>query len=381
MKRTLLSLLLISLLSTFAYAATSAFFSDTEASSDNIFTAGRLDLKINGDDNPTGIVSLGDLKPGDDRIVPKILFSDFNPANVFLHLKDLVASQGAQTDPEEEEEVLLGEPKFDIHNYITYDLKVGDTTIISSTSGILLPDAVSCWIPLGQIPGATDVTVEQSFHFDSTVTDWAQGDMLTFTEEFLSQQINDPTIPVTGTGRVWDDELKKCVDTSLSCIEDFADSATEANQGTRKNGTAVLTDRSDPTDALGAPQSTGAAFDSPVVAGSFYSLGFKIGNPDGGSIVLGFASPFFNTTGADLQIYEVTGGPTYPDEKIRVEVGPTSAGPWTIVSPSLTKDGTVDIDPIPSAQFVRITDISDISLFEDVADAYDLDAVKALCGQ
>jgi len=42
-----------------------AVFSDTETSEDNTFTAGTLDLKVDGQDNPAASYSLGDMKPGD----------------------------------------------------------------------------------------------------------------------------------------------------------------------------------------------------------------------------------------------------------------------------------------------------------------------------
>jgi hypothetical protein len=126
---------------------------------------------------------------------------------------------------------------------------------------------------------------------------------------------------------------------------------------------------------FGAPQTAGAASDSSFPAGSFFSLGFTNGN-----IVLGFTNPFLNKAGADLQIYEVTGG-VYPDEKVKVEVADSASGPWTVVATEVTRDGTVDIDPIPSAKFVRLTDVSNINLFANDADGYDVDAVKALCGQ
>lgn len=388
--------------------ATNAFFSDTETSVGNTFTAGRLDLKVNGQDNPSAVVSFNDLKPGDNILVNKDLYVDFNPAKIWLHVTDLQATQGAQTEPEIVEE--NGVPKFDIQNYITYDLKLSSpsaTTIIDFNNGVLLPDAVSCWIPIGLIPGATHVTMEQSFHFDPTVTNWAQGDVLTFTEEFLAQQKNDPTIPDTGSGRVWNPELRRCVPrttptptpsptptptptptpvpspTPIACIQTFPNSFEQVAQGVRKDGSAVLAARSDGNLALGAPQTTGIPVDPTLPGNYFFSLGFKLANPvgPGGSIVLKFAQPFFNQIGNDLQVYEVTGAttPPYPDEKVKVEVSPNGST-WTTVAASLTRDGGVDISPVPSAQYVRLTDVSTISLFPNDADGYDLDAVRANCG-
>src|SRR3989304_409587 len=92
--------------------ATFAFFSDTETSTGNTFTAGALDLKINGQDDPSQIVNIADLKPGDDYFIDKILFVDFNPAKVYVRIKDLVNAQGTQTEPEEQEEDSI--PKSDI---------------------------------------------------------------------------------------------------------------------------------------------------------------------------------------------------------------------------------------------------------------------------
>lgn len=209
--RILLSLITIASVAALGFAATQAFFSDTEKSSANTFTAGRLDLKINGRDNPEAIINISDLKPGDNQIVNKTLFIDNNPAKVYLHLKDLEASQGAQTEPEELEE--NGEPKSDLENYLTYDLLIGENALIALSDSILLSDVVSCWIPLGEILGATDVILQQSFHFDASVTNWAQGDTLTFTEEFYAVQSHNnpnPVLPDLGTNRYWNSQTKKC---------------------------------------------------------------------------------------------------------------------------------------------------------------------------
>ena len=53
MKKILLSLLTIALVATVAVGATRAYFSDTETSVGNSITAGTLDLKVGGQDDPT----------------------------------------------------------------------------------------------------------------------------------------------------------------------------------------------------------------------------------------------------------------------------------------------------------------------------------------
>ena len=177
---------------------------------------------------------------------------------------------------------------------------------------------------------------------------------------------------------------------TISCeIADniFASDFSNNIQGLRKDGTAVLANRSVPSSAFGAPQSTGIPVDPAVPLGSFFSLGFAHANNANtpGSIVLEFAETFFNGPGDDLQVFEVTGAttPAYPDEAVMVEVGSTSAGPWTVVAAAAIRDELIDINPVVSAQFVRLTDVSDVNLFsgtgDSTPDGYDLDAVKAFC--
>ncbi len=168
----------------------------------------RIDLKVNGVDNPPTVVSLDDVKPGDNRYVDKDIYVKDGDAKVFVHLTNLVASQGATTEPESKEE--NGVPKSDIQNYLYYDLSFGEKTIIAEGDLLPFPDAVSCWIPLGEVKKNKHVTATQSFHMPQSVTNWAQGDILTFTEEFIAVSPDAPT-PVTGSGRVWSPSQKKCV--------------------------------------------------------------------------------------------------------------------------------------------------------------------------
>lgn len=211
MREILRSLLIVGIVGSIAIGITNAYFSDTETSTGNVLGAGAIDLKINDEDNPEAIVNLTDLKPGDNQIVEKRLRVIDNPANVWMHLISYETEQGVQTEPELLEED--GTPKHDIDNYLNYDLLVGENPIITLENEIPFPDVFSCWIPLGEFPGDEEVIVEQSFHFDESVTNWAQGDLLTFTEEFFAQQSrNDSPPPVSESGRVWDPDSKRCVE-------------------------------------------------------------------------------------------------------------------------------------------------------------------------
>ena len=168
----------------------------------------------------------------------------------------------------------------------------------------------------------------------------------------------------------------------------FADTVVDSDQGERKNGTAVNADRSDPSKALGAPQSAGAPFDAPVPTGEFFSLGFDEGDNDGtpnegGWIVVGFEdNVIVDGPGNDLRIWEVTGGTSYPVEKVKIEVSQDGSN-WFPVASSLDRDAEADLSDsgLPWAKYVRITDVSNRAEFEDTADGYDLDAFSALnCG-
>lgn len=162
-----------------------------------------------------------------------------------------------------------------------------------------------------------------------------------------------------------------CRDGEWTC-HPWADAIVKEDQGRRKNGSAVLADRSDTGVALGTAETSGAASDAPVVTGSFYSLGF------GGSIVLRFNNLILNEAGDDIRIYEVTGG-GYPDEKATVEASQDGMA-WTLLG-TATRDQDFDLGALGWATYIRITDTSAVDTFEPTADGFDLDAVKALhCG-
>jgi predicted ribosomally synthesized peptide with SipW-like signal peptide len=64
MKKILISLFVIGLVSVAAFSATQAYFSDTETSENNTFTAGTLDLKVDDKDDPLSNVVIEDVYPG-----------------------------------------------------------------------------------------------------------------------------------------------------------------------------------------------------------------------------------------------------------------------------------------------------------------------------
>lgn len=140
----------------------------------------------------------------------------------------------------------------------------------------------------------------------------------------------------------------------------YADAVESANQGLRKDGTAVLPERSIPENALGTPDS------------AFFSLGF------GGDITLSFDN-YISTMGAlDIKAYEITNLP-YPEENAEVWVSQNDVD-WTFVGTvNNYGESSVDLpDNLYWVKYVKIVDVSNKTLFAANADGYDLDAVEAL---
>lgn len=117
-------------------------------------------------------------------------------------------------------------------------------------------------------------------------------------------------------------------------------------------------------------ESLGTPYDAAVV-GSFYALGF------GGSITVEFINSIQNVPGADVRVYEVTGGSSYPDEKVNVEASHNGVD-WVTIGSNVARDEDLDIGILQCAHYIRVTDVSDANLFEATADGYDLDGVLAL---
>ena len=150
----------------------------------------------------------------------------------------------------------------------------------------------------------------------------------------------------------------------------WADSVFDYSPGDQKNGSPVSSDRQDSTQALGPAETTGSEYDT-FSGIPFVSLGF------GGEITLEFENSIVNEDGPDLMIYEVTGGRSYPDEMIKVEVS-VDGFDWTTLADSATRDAELDLGDLSCVHYVRLTDVSYPDDFNSTADGYDVDAVKAL---
>jgi hypothetical protein len=142
--------------------------------------------------------------------------------------------------------------------------------------------------------------------------------------------------------------------------------------GPRKNGTPVTPARTNPENALGAPQGTDVI--------NFVSLGF------GGQLILKFPFVIFdNPAENDLRVTETTfGSPecaTYP-ETAEVE-GSLDGSIWVSLG-TICLDGEIDINAVGAIQYIRITDRTPATSFNGSADGYDVDGVVVInntCGE
>ena len=235
MNKALVSLLTLALVGFVTVQAATSFFSDQETSSENTFQAGVLDLKVNDTDNPGVLVDVADLKPGDDYFFDKKLKVVDNPAYVWIMLSDFFNSQGFQTEPEAEEESNT-QPTSNLESALIYDISVEENVVLHFDDTKTLSEIIGCWIPLGTLPGGQELTITQSFHLPTTVTNWSQGDQFTFTENFYAaQERNNPDAQPPTASSLWDEQTKTCIPTPTTPSFIISEDSWKASQATESN--------------------------------------------------------------------------------------------------------------------------------------------------
>jgi hypothetical protein len=142
------------------------------------------------------------------------------------------------------------------------------------------------------------------------------------------------------------------------------------SQGTMADAVSpVMAIRSDLTKTYGAPENNDTQGPE-----NFYSLGF------GGEITVEMSGPICNGAGDDLTVFETTWGyncSTYP-EKARVWASQDLCN-WvelTTEANPLCHNGSLDLACLPWAKYLKIRDVSDITLFTIDADGYDVDGIS-----
>lgn len=195
-KKILTSVFMIGLLAFGLGWGTYSFFSDTETSGSNVFTAGTIDIEVAGVEYTWSAgAELADMKPCDTKVFTFVITNvQSNPVHVWKRITNIVCTQGIQTEPETEEEG--ANPRCWLPPYILYDMRIPDVKwIIHPDQQIRVDNINGFWIYLGTIPGQDTMTVEQSYHLSSwkdaaelDVTNWAQGDTMTFDIELYAEQ-------------------------------------------------------------------------------------------------------------------------------------------------------------------------------------------------
>lgn len=199
MKKILTSaLVLIATISAVALG-TSAYFSDTETSADNTFTTGTIDIAVDGE-NPwdnIGHFNIADMKPS-TVFHREVTLSNVgnNPVNIWK--KVTVTDYSGGEHPESELAEDANDNINDIGSVIRYDMTIDGEETIAESDDFVMDDGSSQlastvaidgkYIYLGRIESSEEMVVIQSYHMDASVTNWAQGDVMTFDVEFYAQQ-------------------------------------------------------------------------------------------------------------------------------------------------------------------------------------------------
>jgi len=233
MKKILLSLLTIGIVSAGVFGATKAFFTDTETSTGNTFSAGIIDIAVDGQNPWTATYSgqLADMKPSEVRYIGFTVknLENSNPVKLWKQIKITDQNDGTVTEPECEE----GKGTWDgkecdggyvernnLAAYTIYDLYVCEVEASGNTCGqddngkptgggwkpiivedqyVRLDNVDGAWIYLGQLDKGKELKVVQSYHLRSwpgapepEVGNWAQGDVMKFDIELMATQLNAP---------------------------------------------------------------------------------------------------------------------------------------------------------------------------------------------
>jgi predicted ribosomally synthesized peptide with SipW-like signal peptide len=105
------SIIVVLVAGVFAGAGTLAIFDDTETSYDNTLTAGTLDLKVDGEDNPCMHIEIEDIAPGWEQIYVWELKNEGSiPGVVKICFSTVTENENGINDPEEDGEAFVFTP-------------------------------------------------------------------------------------------------------------------------------------------------------------------------------------------------------------------------------------------------------------------------------
>jgi len=196
MKKILLSLMVIGLTSVLAVGATTSYFSDTEISSGNTITAGTLDLKLDGADNPTSAkfnvtnakagtqINTGFILKNDGSITGNLSIPSIVVTNSENGITEPEASSGDATDTTGELADVMN-----LRIFMDYDkngsIGTGETVVYNG----LIKNLPTTLPSLGTLLAGSEVRVGFIMDWWNTASDnLAQGDSMQLNIQFMLQQ-------------------------------------------------------------------------------------------------------------------------------------------------------------------------------------------------
>jgi len=222
MRNILGSVAVIAVVATLGYVGTSAYFSDTETSKDNVFTTGTIDIAVDGT-NPWAMrtpYKLEDMKPGYvDNVKFTIKNVGDNSANVWKKISVTDRDNNPVSEPECQAEGGTWTPDVNAQPYlgtcsnntaqtnleevVLYGLNVkvkdangtqvweqvvysGDVTLANAYS-----TATEKGLYLGMLPAGWTMDVEQSYKMSTDAGNEYQGDTIKFDIALYAEQLTN----------------------------------------------------------------------------------------------------------------------------------------------------------------------------------------------
>ncbi|MFA5154112.1 MAG: TasA family protein [Clostridia bacterium] len=176
MKKIILSLAIVGVVGTVAIGGTIAYFSDTETSTGNTFTAGTVDISVDSEDpwESTGQYSFGNLEPSDSEDI-NVTLSNTGSNDVVVWKKVKVSTETGN-----------------LSTQFVYSMKIGGNDNIKKDWDVKVSDVNDLWIPIGRINAGESLTVDQNYYFDEAADNTYQGTSMTIDITFYADQINAP---------------------------------------------------------------------------------------------------------------------------------------------------------------------------------------------
>lgn len=205
MKSILISFMTMALVGALIGGGIYAYFSDTESSAGNTFTAGTLDLQVDGENPWTSTaVTISDMEPGLAATPVDITCENAGnlPGDLYMRITSVtdtgqtinepecVAEGGSWTSPSGP--CNGNTPVDDISTQITFSCQV-DSSPIAGLDSVLLSALPGTWTLIKDDLSATSITLSIGGTLSSSATNEYQGDRSTFTIElYLAQDGQTP---------------------------------------------------------------------------------------------------------------------------------------------------------------------------------------------